>query len=44
MAISINWATKVINIPQDYLTDLGGGVYELYLNNPFLFLYNFLYI
>ena len=32
MAISINWATKVINIPQDYLTDLGGGVYELDVN------------
>lgn len=29
MAISINWATKVINIPQSYLTNLGGGVYEL---------------
>jgi len=32
MAITINWATKVINIPQDYLTDLGGGVYELDVN------------
>ena len=29
MAISINWATKVINVPQAYLENLGGGVYEL---------------
>lgn len=29
MAISINWATKVIAIPQADLTDLGGGIYEL---------------
>jgi len=29
MAISITWATKVINIPQADLTDLGGGIYEL---------------
>lgn len=29
MAISIAWATKIITIPQSYLTDLGGGVYEL---------------
>jgi len=27
--ITINWATKVISIPQSYLTNLGGGVYEL---------------
>ena len=32
MAISINWATKVINIPQADLTDLGGGIYELNVN------------
>ena len=32
MAITIDWATKIINIPQDYLTDLGGGVYELDVN------------
>ena len=32
MAITINWATKVINIPQDYLTDLGGGIFELDVN------------
>ena len=32
MAISIDWATKVINIPQDYLTNLGGGIYELNVN------------
>ncbi len=29
MAISINWATKVISVPQSYLTSLGGGIYEL---------------
>jgi len=29
MAISINWATKVISIPQSYLTSLGGAIYEL---------------
>src|SRR3989344_9628668 len=29
MAISINWATSVINVPQACLTPLGGGVYEL---------------
>ncbi|OHB09042.1 MAG: hypothetical protein A3G46_01645 [Candidatus Zambryskibacteria bacterium RIFCSPLOWO2_12_FULL_39_16] len=32
MAISINWATKIINIPQNYLTDLGGGIFELNVN------------
>jgi hypothetical protein len=32
MAISIDWGTKIINIPQNYLTDLGGGVYELDTN------------
>jgi hypothetical protein len=29
MTISINWATKVINVPKADLTNLGGGVYEL---------------
>jgi len=29
MAISINWATQVISVPQAYLTNLGGGIYEL---------------
>jgi len=29
MAITINWATKVINVPQSYLLSLGGGVYQL---------------
>lgn len=29
MAISVHWPTKVISIPQSYLTNLGGGVYEL---------------
>lgn len=26
---SINWLTKVIYVPQSYLTNLGGGIYEL---------------
>lgn len=29
MAISINWETKVINVPKADLTDLGGNLYEL---------------
>lgn len=29
MAISINWATKVISVPRADLTNLGGGIYEL---------------
>lgn len=29
MAISINWATKVISVPQADLTNLGGGIYEM---------------
>lgn len=29
MAISVNWGTKVITIPQADLTNLGGGIYEL---------------
>lgn len=29
MAITITWSTKVINVPQADLTNLGGGVYEL---------------
>lgn len=29
MALSIDWATKVITVPQADLTNLGGGVYEL---------------
>lgn len=32
MAISVDWPSKVINIPQADLTSLGGGVYELDLN------------
>lgn len=32
MAISVDWPSKVINIPQADLTPLGGGVYELDLN------------
>ena len=29
MAISINWATKVISIPKNYLTLVSGTLYEL---------------
>ncbi len=29
MALSIDWATKVITVPQADLTNLGGGIYEL---------------
>jgi hypothetical protein len=29
VAVSINWGTKVITVPQADLTNLGGGVYEL---------------
>lgn len=29
MAISINWSTGVISVPQADLTSLGGGIYEL---------------
>jgi len=29
MAISIDWATKVITVPQSYLAALGGTLYEL---------------
>jgi len=32
MAISIDWGTKIISVPQSYLTNLGGGVYELDLD------------
>ena len=32
MPISINHSTKIINVPQSYLTSLGGGVYELDVN------------
>lgn len=32
MAISIDWATKVIFVPKNYLTNTGGGVYELDVN------------
>lgn len=32
MAITINWATKVITVPQADLTPLGGSVYELDLD------------
>jgi len=32
MAITIDWATKVINVPQADLTNLGGGIYELDVN------------
>ena len=32
MAISINWGTKVIYVPQAYLTPLGDNIYKLDLN------------
>jgi len=32
VAISINWGTKVISVPQSYLTNLGGGIYEMDIN------------
>lgn len=32
MAISVTWGTKVIYVPQSYLTFLGGSLYQLDLN------------
>lgn len=32
MPLSVTWATKVINVPQSYLTPLGGSLYELDVN------------
>jgi hypothetical protein len=32
MAISINWATRVITVPQSYLTLVSGSLYELDVN------------
>lgn len=32
MPITINWGTKVINVPQSYLTPIGPSTYELNLN------------
>jgi len=32
MAITVDWGNRVINVPQNYLTPLGGGVYELDLD------------
>lgn len=29
MAISVDWGSRVINVPRSYLTPLGGGIYEL---------------
>jgi hypothetical protein len=29
MAISITWGTKTINVPQSYLTNISGTLYEL---------------
>lgn len=40
MAISINWATKVIYVPQADLTPLGGSLYELNIDNFRLILKN----
>ena len=33
MAITINWSTKIINIPTSDLTSLGGGIYALNIND-----------
>lgn len=33
MAITINWATKVINVPQADLTPLGGSLYQLNIDS-----------
>jgi hypothetical protein len=33
MAISINWGTRIINVPQADLTPLGSGVYTLDLDD-----------
>lgn len=30
--ISVDWVTKIISVPQSYLSSLGGGVYELDTN------------
>lgn len=32
MPVTVTWGTKIINVPQDYLDDLGGDVYELDTN------------
>jgi len=32
MPVTIDWATKVINVPQNYLTYIGGSLYELDVN------------
>lgn len=32
MAISVNWDTKIITVPQSYLTNLGNSIYELDVN------------
>src|SRR3990172_4759910 len=32
MALSVNWNTKVISVPQSYLTFLSGTLYELDTN------------
>lgn len=33
MAVTINWSTKVINIPQSYLSSLGNNVFQLDVND-----------
>lgn len=33
MAITVDWPTKVISVPQSFLTALGGGYYELDVND-----------
>jgi hypothetical protein len=32
MAISIDWNTRIIYVPQSYLNNVGGGIYELDVN------------
>lgn len=32
MAITINWSTKVITVPQSYLSHISGAIYELDVN------------
>ena len=33
MAITIQWATKIINVPKNYLTSLGGNLYEMNIDD-----------
>ena len=33
MAITIQWSTKIINVPQSYLTPVSGSVYQLNIDD-----------